>query len=349
LVLGSAVAVALALPVVGLLAASLARPPGNPTSPPDGGGSALPLATAAGGVRGGPPGGADEAIVFASDASGDSDIYRIDPGGGPAHVIRGTGREETNPAISPDGRWIAYSVGREFSRDIWIMNAEGDQARQLTFDPADDWAPEWSLDGRSLVFNSRRAGGPDLFLMRDGVEGFAERRIVNLTARPADEEYPAFLEDGRIALATNYWGGNRDIATIDPARPRSDRDMRHLTTGLSYELYPASVPGGRIVIARGSDYLSTRLFAMSAIGADIEPLTEDRALAKFPAVSPDGSRVVYSRGPFDAAELYLLPIEGGRPERLTRNMKHAFQPDWGYLATATPEQHNEGSAAASSS
>jgi hypothetical protein len=62
----------------------------------------------------------------------------------------------------------------------------------------------------------------------------------------------------------------------------------------------------------------------------------DPVPATFPAVSPDGSWVVYSRGETPEAELYLVPITGGDPIRLTRNMKHAIQPDWGSLATGEP-------------
>jgi len=64
-----------------------------------------------------------------------------------------------NPAVSPDGRWVAYYRVHEGQRDIWIAPVAGGPAVQFTKDPAADIHPAWSSDGTRLAFVSDRVGG----------------------------------------------------------------------------------------------------------------------------------------------------------------------------------------------
>ena len=57
----------------------------------------------------------------------------------------------------PDGR-IVYTSLASGNVDIWIMNQDGKEQKQLTTDPNLDWAPAVTPDGRYIVFGSDRAG-----------------------------------------------------------------------------------------------------------------------------------------------------------------------------------------------
>jgi len=69
-------------------------------------------------------------------------------------------REVGDPQISPDGKWIAYTVttmNRELDRretQIWTVDWEGTQTLQMTYGPESASSPRWSPDGKYLSFLS---------------------------------------------------------------------------------------------------------------------------------------------------------------------------------------------------
>ena len=61
------------------------------------------------------------------------------------------------PSLSPDGRRIAFSRVVGSNWDIWLMDMRGTMSR-FTSDPALDFSPVWSADGRQIFFQSPREG-----------------------------------------------------------------------------------------------------------------------------------------------------------------------------------------------
>jgi eukaryotic-like serine/threonine-protein kinase len=102
----------------------------------------------------------------------------------------------TMPAISPDGRLIAYASNRAAGGDldIWVQQATGTPLR-ITDDPSDDVTPDFSPDGTQIVFRSERGGG-----------GIYIAPALGGTARliAAEGRQPRFSPDGTRVV---YWSG----------------------------------------------------------------------------------------------------------------------------------------------
>src|SRR5499433_529634 len=93
-------------------------------------------------------------------------------------------RNVSDPQISPDGQWIAYTVSTIDTRDdksnthIWLASYDGKNDRQITFSNDSEGSPRWSPDGKFLSFTSSRAGkqgvrGSQVWLLdRSGGEAF---------------------------------------------------------------------------------------------------------------------------------------------------------------------------------
>ena len=67
--------------------------------------------------------------------------------------------DETQPTLSPDGQFVAFVSEQAGNRDIWIKPLSGGDEIQVTHDAADDFDPDWSPDGSTIVFRSYRGTG----------------------------------------------------------------------------------------------------------------------------------------------------------------------------------------------
>lgn len=126
-----------------------------------------------------------------------------------------------NPAISPDGRTIAFT----YRGDIFTVGAGGGQARQITTNPAYDTAPVWSPDGRSIAFASDRDGSMDVFIV-PATGG----QPVKLTTHSAAETPVAFLTPDTLLFSAAVMPAQADI---------------QFPSSLFPQTYKVSVKGGR--------------------------------------------------------------------------------------------------------
>jgi Tol biopolymer transport system component len=106
--------------------------------------------------------------------------------------------QTTHPAVSPDGKLLAFSSDRGPAGDsnIWVQPFTGGEALQLTQNPAADTSPDFSPDGSHLVFRSWRDGGG---IYTVPVLGGRERRIADGGYSPRfspDGKWVAFAQDG---------------------------------------------------------------------------------------------------------------------------------------------------------
>ena len=90
----------------------------------------------------------------------------------------------SGPQISPDGKWIAYEVGtpnleaNRVVRDIWLVSAEGGEARQITRGGSDT-RPRWSPDGKRIAFLSSRDSEQQVYWIT--LDGGDANRLTSLS------------------------------------------------------------------------------------------------------------------------------------------------------------------------
>jgi TolB protein len=231
-----------------------------------------------------------------------SGLRRIDPGC-PASVTQDEICEQNSPAISPDGRRIAFANPhgdlKYIDREEWIevgaiavMNADGSGLRQLTQlrvpTSSEDFHPFWSPNGRQIGFvrlnsTARPAGRQAIFVMN--ADGTGVRRVTPWNLGAGD--HPDWSPDGRWILFRSHEQGG--FAGTDLYRVR---------------------PNG------------TGLRQLTNFAAKVEVLS-----ASF---SPDGSSIVFSRtGKGGLPDLFVMRSNGKGLRQLTRTPQWDSAPDWG--------------------
>jgi TolB protein len=107
---------------------------------------------------------------------------------------------------SPDGSKIAYFNYIDGGGDIWLIDSDGRNVRQLTNHAAEDWWPVWSPDGKRIVFQSKRDGNFEIYVMNsDG------SNPVRLTDNDIDDEEPKWSPDGTKIAFLSMRDGHYEI------------------------------------------------------------------------------------------------------------------------------------------
>lgn len=237
-----------------------------------------------------------------------------------------------DPAISPDGKLLAYASdrSREGHFDIWLRQIGGGDAVRLTHDQADDVEPDFSPDGTRIVFRSSREGGGLYMIPALGGE---ERKIAN------GGRQPQFSPDGsKIA----YWTG--------PAGPLPLRDgvahayildlatsaTRRLRPDFAASTHPVWSPDGTHLVFIGlKDAKDLDTFNWWITAADgLSPAVFCPVLGDYYSLDPfawRGGRVYFTRNDvrITIGEVQIDPKKFkpiGEPRALTSGTTNEYSP-----------------------
>jgi Tol biopolymer transport system component len=267
------------------------------------------------------------AIVVAWSGSGGTDVPAVSPTEAPTQDLTptsfldvDTGALTPNPAIakgsanfypvSPDGTMIAYSTFGEKNGApdrVWVVNMDGTEKRAITPPGLDGYAPDWSPDGSTLVFQGRdhdsKRGIGQLYLadvatgeltkLTDLDPSWAGMWIVTAEISP----------DGGSVLFQLPVGGSdqeRDLWTI----PITGGTPTLLRRNAGYGSYG---PDGAIVFVDHPNAMRGGIWLMDADGRNARMLTGGRQ--EWPEISPDGTRVAYSD---ESGTVFVLDIATGQ-------------------------------------
>jgi RNA polymerase sigma factor (sigma-70 family) len=236
------------------------------------------------------------------------------------------------PAWSPDGTRILFRRGEpgSFDSDIYVMDADGRNLRQLTKGGV-NYNPVWSPNGKRILFSTSYPQGTVVRVM-DGDGG----NLKTLSKR-AGEVNPAWSPDGKQIVFSSNAFPQLAVCVVDA----DGGNFKALTeNGGGNDMYPVWSPDGKKIAFcsdRGGAGGGLGLYVMDADGSNVKRLSlaagEHRAA--FPAWSPDSKRLAYSDNGGDKGpvywELHVVNADGTGHKQLTRlegnNRYAAWSPD----------------------
>jgi Tol biopolymer transport system component len=278
-------------------------------------------------------------IAFDSDRhGGDTDIWTIRPGGGLRNLTRGSEATDSLANWSPDGRQIVFMSDRVTARnpdprgkrgpdfELFVMNANGGNVRQTTFNELDDEDPAWSPDGTRIVFvrdlNPVR-GKVDYDLFTIAADATDERRLTD--GRGVDDLQPNWSSRGRLAFTSDR-DGDTEIYTMRPDGSK----IRKLTSNKLNDEFPNWSPSGRTIVFHRERNGNFDVYRIRAGGGGIDRLTTGDAGDGLPALSPDGRMIAFvGDRRAEQFDLFTMRAGGGGQTNRTADKAFDFAPDWG--------------------
>lgn len=168
-------------------------------------------------------------VLISAWVGGRSDLYLLTPGKSPQNLTGAPGapEENTDPAWSLDGEWIAYLASHNGKREVMVTEPTGGAQYQLTNEPGIDWAGplSWSPDGKWIALTGiRREQGAQSWIYLVPVDGREGPRALGETRGGWAAEFSptgaqvAFLsgngESGSVAVFT--FDGSAEFKTVKP-------------------------------------------------------------------------------------------------------------------------------------
>jgi Tol biopolymer transport system component len=245
-------------------------------------------------------------------------VYRVPSGGGDATSLTQNSGVAVNyqPAVSPDGRSVAFVSDRGGQLNLWVMDADGSNPRAVFHDlQVRVNAPAWTPDGQYIIVERRTLGGPTgaagagLWMYhRDGGQGI---ELVGRAARGA--AWPSPSADGRFLYFHVPTPGETVPWVTAPEGARDDDGLARDILQGALQLRRLDLRTSEITpITSGSPSRQLRLSSGGAYAPQVSP--DGRWLA-FARRIPDG-RIEWKGHEFGPrSALWLLDLETGR-ERL---------------------------------
>jgi Tol biopolymer transport system component len=205
-------------------------------------------------------------------------------------------------AFSPDGQSVVYSMGGS----LWLQAIEGNTADELTAGPGYDYQPDFSPDGRFIVFARHHSDAIELWRL-----DLTNRKTQQLTQTKAVQVQPRYSPDGgRLAFVSTAGTGHFNLYVADVTQsglgtpraviaPHESVIPRYYYSTHDHTINPSWTPDGKslVFVSNRENAYGTGPICSIQLETGAAPscfIDEETSWRANPEVAPDGRRVLYS-------------------------------------------------------
>jgi TolB protein len=214
--------------------------------------------------------------------------------------------------------YVSNSGGR--FKEIYLSHLDGSEKFQVTDNHTINLSPDWSPDGRYVLYSSFKDRSQTLYLRE-----LATGKEVKFTPRGGGRYIGGrFSPDGQTIVATLESGGNTNLFLLD----RSGNVIRRLTEERGIEVSPSWSPDGKQIVYVSDRSGSPQLYIFDVQGGRSRRLTYSGSYNTSPKWSPKGDRIVYTGRVGNRFAIFTISVDGGEPRKLTSESSDSEDPCW---------------------
>lgn len=220
--------------------------------------------------------------------------------------VSAEGWDNARPSWMPDGK-IVFSSNRTGNWDLFVMDNDGSNQKNLTNTDSDEHFPSVSPDGREIAFVMQVDDNYDIYVLN--ISTGDTRR---LTSHEDLDDWPSWYEDGEKIVFDSNRSGTWAIYMMNA--DGSDKEL--LVDHAGRDVDPDASPDSPWIVFSSERPNGSQVFAFDPKG-DIEiQLTDDTLSNGAPSISRDGKSVIINVG-VDNGTLHLKSIDGASEDVLT--------------------------------
>lgn len=273
-------------------------------------------------------------VYFNSNRTGDNEIYCMNADGtGIVNLSRTPDYEDIMAAVSPDGSTIAFMRGKTFdfnTFEVWVMDADGNNQRQITSDSTADGHADFAPDSRRIVFASWRDGNEEIYIA-DTETGVCTR----LTDNPASDNDPDWSPDGStIAFkSTRAYSDGTDDEFLDPDYEIYTMDtlgmnLQRITNDSLSDHDPDFSPdGSRMAFLRVHEDMTNDVWIMNADGTEQMNLS-NTGNNWYTSFNEAGTHIMFCSSRGENTDIYVMKADGTEQIRVTYGVFTDEFPAW---------------------
>ena len=230
---------------------------------------------------------------------------------------------------------IAYVTKASRQFQLWVADADGENAQSALASPEPIISPAWSPDGNQLAYVSFESRKPVVYV--HSISTGKRRLVANFKG---SNSAPAWAPGGRTLAVTLSRDGGSQLYVLNA----SGGEPRRLTQSSSIDTEPVYSPDGQTIYFVSDRGGSPQIYKMSATGQNIERVTYAGNYNVSPAISPDGRWMAYISRVGGAFKLHLLELATGEVKAITETTADenpSFAPNSKLVVYATQQQGRE--------
>ena len=230
--------------------------------------------------------------------------------------------DETSPALSPDGRQVAFAWSGEERQnvDIHVMQVGGGTTLPLTRSPGREDSPAWSPDGTQIAFLRVETAGAGVYVISP--LGGGERKLIDISVPAVQFVQISWMPDGNhLVLNTRRADGTDDIVQVALGTSLVSK-LLSIPASQGRHYFPAISPDGKHLayvyatgpVGVGSDVHVVPLDATGQPNGQARRLTNVATAFTGLTWTADSGSIIYAAS--FARQLWRLSLSGGEPEQL---------------------------------